>query len=136
MVKRMIVMLVAVGVVFGAIFGFQIFKAKMIKQAIAALSNPPQAVSTITASSQQWSSNIESVGSLRAVNGANMSTQVAGIVSKIHFESGADVKQGDLLFELMAEDDIAHLDALKATAELARITYERDKRLVNTQAVS
>ncbi|HEY6833631.1 MAG TPA: efflux RND transporter periplasmic adaptor subunit [Pseudolabrys sp.] len=136
MVKRMIFMLVGVGLVFGAIFGFQIFKAKMIRQAIAALSNPPQTVSTITATSQQWSSNIESVGSLRAVNGANMSTQVAGIVSQIHFESGADVKKGDLLFELMAEDDIAHLEALKATAELARITYERDKRLVNTQAVS
>ena len=121
MIKRMIFMLIAVGIVLGGIFGFQAFKAKMIAQAMAGLANPPQTVSTIAASAQQWTSDVEAVGSLRAVNGANLSSQVAGIVSALHFESGADVKKGDLLVELMANDDVAKLDALKATAELARI---------------
>jgi hypothetical protein len=77
----------------------------MIAQAMAGLANPPQTVSTIAASTQQWTSDIEAVGSLRAVNGANLSSQVPGIVSALHFESGADVKKGDLLVELMANDD-------------------------------
>lgn len=136
MIKRMIVMLVVVGLVLGAIFGFQAFKAKMIKQALAALSNPPQTVSTIQATEQDWQSRIEAVGSLRAVRGADLSPQVSGTVSAIHFESGMDVKEGTLLVELAAADDIAKLQSLKATASLAKITYERDLRQLKAQAVS
>jgi membrane fusion protein (multidrug efflux system) len=136
MLKRMVMVLVATGLVFGAIFGFQAFKAKMIRQAMSSLSAPPQTVSTIPAKMQEWSTRLEAVGSARAVNGANLSSQVSGIVSALHFESGADVKEGTLLVELMAADDIAHLEALKATAALAKITYERDRRLVTTHAVS
>jgi membrane fusion protein, multidrug efflux system len=55
MFKRMLIMLIAVGFTLGAIFGFQAFKAKMIHQAIAALADPPQTVSTITAKAQSWS---------------------------------------------------------------------------------
>ncbi len=136
MLKRMLIMLVAVGLVFGAVFGFEAFKTKMIQKAIAGLSNPPQTVSTITAKSQTWSSTLEAVGSARAINGVSLSSQVAGTVSAIHFESGTDVKKGTLLIELSSADDVAHLNALKATTELARITYERDLTLLSTKAVS
>jgi membrane fusion protein (multidrug efflux system) len=134
--KRMIIMLILTGLVLGGVFGFQAFKSVMIAKFMATLSNPPQTVSTMTAGSQEWRSQLEAVGSLRAVNGANLSGQVAGIVSAVHFESGADVKKGDLLLELLAEDDKARLEALKATADLARITFERDTNLVKTNAVS
>jgi membrane fusion protein, multidrug efflux system len=136
MLKRMVIMLIAVGLVLVAVFGFEAFKNKMIHHFIATLSNPPQTVSTIVAKSDTWTSKLEAVGTVRAINGVALSSQVAGTVAAIHFESGTDVKQGTLLIELSAADDIAHLDALKATAELARITYERDKTLVSTKAVS
>jgi membrane fusion protein, multidrug efflux system len=136
MLKRMVIMLIAVGLVLAAVFGFEAFKNKMIHKFIASLSNPPQTVSTIVAKSDTWTSKLEAVGTVRAINGVALSSQVAGTVAAIHFESGTDVKQGALLIELSAADDIAHLDALKATAELARITYERDKKLVSTKAVS
>ncbi|MBK3746127.1 efflux RND transporter periplasmic adaptor subunit, partial [Paraburkholderia aspalathi] len=70
------------------------------------------------------------------INGANLAAQVSGIVSALHFKSGADVKQGDLLLELMAADDIAHLAALKATTAIAKLNYERDSILGKTNAVS
>lgn len=136
MIKRMVIMLVAVGVVFGLFFGFQAFKAKMISKAIAALRNPPQTVSTMTARSQQWATRLKAVGSTRAVNGANLSFQVAGIVSAIHFESGSHVKKGAPLIELNSAEDVAHLDALKATTALAQLTYDRDKALIQSHAVS
>jgi membrane fusion protein, multidrug efflux system len=136
MIKRLTIMLLATGLVFGAVFGFQIFKAKMIEQAMAALANPPQTVSATTAQTQEWQPQIEAVGSVRAVNGANLSSQVPGIVSAIHFESDKDVTQDTLLLELQAADDIAHLESLKATTELSRITYERDSKLVKSSAVS
>ena len=136
MLKRMIIMLVSVALTFGAVFGFLAFKARMISSIMAAQSNPPQAVSTAVVASAAWQPRLEAVGSARAVNGANLSSQISGIVSAIHFESGADVKQGSPLVDLIAEDDIAHLEALKATTELARLTYERDQRLVRTKAIS
>jgi membrane fusion protein, multidrug efflux system len=136
MIKRMILMLVVVGLVFGAILGFQMFKAKMIKQALAALSNPPQTVSTVQAAEQDWRSQLEAVGSLRAVRGADLSPQVAGTVSAIHFESGMDVKEGALVVELASADDLAKLQSLRANAALAKLTYERDLRQLKAQAVS
>jgi membrane fusion protein, multidrug efflux system len=136
MLKRMVIMLVSVALTFGAVFGFLAFKARMISQIMAAQSNPPQAVSTAVVASAEWQPRLEAVGSARAVNGANLSSQISGIVSAIHFESGADVRQGTPLVDLTAEDDVAHLEALKATTQLARLTYERDQRLVKTKAIS
>jgi membrane fusion protein (multidrug efflux system) len=136
MLKRMVIMLVSVALTFGAVFGFLAFKAGMVSRIMAAQSNPPQAVSTAAVALAPWQPRLEAVGSARAVNGANLSSQISGIVSAIHFESGADVKQGSPLVDLIAEEDIAHLEALKATTELARLTYQRDQRLVKTKAVS
>lgn len=134
--KPMIIMLLAVALVFGAVFGFELFRTKMINQAMVKLRNPPQTVSTVVAKSERWQNKIEAVGSARAVNGANLSFQVPGTVSAIHFKSGADVKKGDLLVELGAADDIAHLEALKATASLAQLNYNRDQTLVGRDAIS
>jgi membrane fusion protein (multidrug efflux system) len=132
----MAIMLVLVAAVFAAIFGFEAFKARMIDKAIAGLRNPPQTVSTITAATQPWQKRLEAVGSTRAEKGANLSSQVSGIVKAIHFQSGAKVEKGTLLVELEAADDIAHLQALKATEALAQLNYDRDSRLLKTDAVS
>jgi membrane fusion protein (multidrug efflux system) len=129
-------MLIGTGLVLGGVFAFQAFKAKMIEQAMAALANPPQTVSTTVARVQEWQPQIEATGSVRAVNGANLSSQVSGIVTAIHFESGKEMTQGTLLLELQAADDNARLESLKATAELSRITYERDSKLLKSFGVS
>ena len=134
--KRMIIMLALTALVLAAVFGFEAFKAVMIRKFLATLSNPPQTVSTMVAASSEWRSQIEAVGSVRAVNGANLSAQVAGTVSALHFDSGADVKKGDLLLELESSEDLAKLAALKATAALAKMNYERDRILVKSNAVS
>src|SRR6185437_3812395 len=98
--------------------------------------NPPQTVSTMVAGTQDWQPELRAIGTLRAVRGADLSPQVGGTVSAIHFDSGADVKEGDLLIELSSADDVAKLNSLKAQAELARITLERDQRQLQAQAVS
>lgn len=136
MAKRMIIMLIAVGVVFGAVFGFEAFRASAIKKFLAAHGSPAQTVSTMKAAVEAWKPQLEAVGSLRAVNGANLSAQVSGIVSAIHFQSGSDVEKGALLLELMDADDIAKLRSLQANAALAQITYERDLKQFRAQAVS
>lgn len=136
MIRRMIIMLVAVGIVLGGYFAFQQFKAKMIHQFLATLSNPPQTVSTVVAANREWQPQLQAVGSLRAVNGAMLSLEVAGVVDKIGFESGQDVQAGQVLLQLRADDDIAKLASLQASAALAQVNYDRDLRQFRAQAVS
>ena len=136
MTKRMIIMLIAVGLVFGGVFGFQIFKNAMIKKFMSAMPQPPQTVSTVTAAVQEWQPQIEAVGSLRAVNGADLAFEVSGIVKELHFKSGDDVAAGDILLTLRADDDSAKLEALKATAALSEIVHQRDQEQFKIKAVS
>jgi membrane fusion protein (multidrug efflux system) len=132
----MVIMLVAVAIVLGAIFGFQVFKGIMIKKFMSAMSSPPQTVSTAKAGFSEWQPNIEAVGSLRAVKGADLSLEVSGIVDSISFNSGDDVDQGALLLKLRSDDDVAKLESLQATAELNQITSDRDEKQFKLQAVS
>jgi membrane fusion protein (multidrug efflux system) len=136
MIKRMVIMLIAVAVVLGGIFGFQLFKAAMIKKFMSAMASPPQTVSATKAGFSAWQPKIEAIGSLRAVNGADLSIEVSGVVGSISFNSGDDVKEGAELLKLRSEDDLAKLQSLQATAELNNITYQRDLQQFKLQAVS
>ncbi|MBZ0093234.1 MAG: efflux RND transporter periplasmic adaptor subunit [Sulfuricellaceae bacterium] len=136
MKKRMIVMLVAAGIVFGGIFAFQAFKAHMIKKFMAAQARPPQTVSTVLAVRQEWLPTIKAVGSLRAVRGADLAPEIAGLVVATPFKSGDTVKAGTLLVQLRADSERARLDSLKAAAELAEITFKRDRDMLKAQAIS
>jgi membrane fusion protein (multidrug efflux system) len=136
MAKRMVIMLVAVAIVLGGIFGFQAFKAAMIKKFMRAMSAPTQTVSAAKAEYTQWQPQLEAVGSLRAVKGADLSLEVSGVVDSIMFKSGDDVKQGALLLKLRSDDDAAKLESLQATSELSQITYNRDLKQFKIQAVS
>jgi len=136
MTKRMVLMLLIAGLIFGGIFGFQAFKSYKIKQYLSSQGVPPQTVSTIKASIQKWQPELSAVGTLRAVRGADLAAEVSGVISAIHFRSGEEVKAGAPLLQLNAATDIAQLESLKANAELAELTYRRDQRQLKVQAVS
>jgi membrane fusion protein, multidrug efflux system len=136
MTRRMVIMLAVVAIVFGGVFGFQAFKAAMIKKFMHALSSPVQTVSAATARYSSWQPTIEAVGSLRAVKGADLAIEVSGIVDSISFKSGDDVKAGAVLLKLRADDDAAKLASLQATAQLSEITSQRDLKQFKIQAVS
>jgi membrane fusion protein (multidrug efflux system) len=108
----------------------------MIKKFISAMGSPPQTVSAISAALSEWQPKVEAVGSLRAVLGADLSLEVAGVVDTITFNSGDDVAQGKQLLKLRAGDDAAKLESLQAMADLSEIVYERDQKQFKMQAVS
>jgi len=134
--RRMIIMLAATGVVLGGVIAFISFGHYMRDKFMHSMSQPPQTVSAVLATSQLWQPKLSAIGSFRALNGADLSAAVAGLVSAIHFESGAHVKAGTLLVELAQADDVAKLNSLKATAALARITLQRDLQQLKFQGVS
>ncbi|PKU23549.1 efflux RND transporter periplasmic adaptor subunit [Telmatospirillum siberiense] len=136
MVKRMILMLVLVGLVFGGIFGFEAFRGIMIQKFMASMGGQPQTVATTKAEVQEWQPHLEAIGSLRAVKGADLSLETSGVVDVITFNSGDDVPAGAVLLRLRDADDVAKLQSLEATAELAQITYRRDEQQLQAHAIS
>lgn len=136
MIKRMLLMLVLVGVVLGGLFGFKVFVNGKIKEAMAGMANTPQTVSAAKATASDWQPSIDAVGSLRAVRGADLSLEVPGVVEEIRFRSGDEVQAGQILLRLRADDEVAKLQSLEATAQLAQITYDRDVRQLKAQAIS
>ncbi|MGV1759903.1 efflux RND transporter periplasmic adaptor subunit [Rhizobium sp. A22-96] len=136
MIKRMVIMLIVIGLILGGIFGFQAFKNRMIAAYLANLKAPPQTVSTITAATSPWQTTLQSIGSFNAVEGANLSAQVQGIVQKIGFEDGQDVKKGDLIVQLLADQQIATLQQYQASAANAQIAYDRDSKLIKANTIA
>ncbi|ABS66307.1 efflux RND transporter periplasmic adaptor subunit [Xanthobacter versatilis] len=136
MKKRMILMLAAVALVFGALYGFQLFKASMIKQALASLRDPPQTVATTVAGLTPWQSTVKAVGSVRAEAGADLALESSGTVAKINFKSGDEVREGQVLLQLRDEQEVANLAALKATADVSAIILNRDQEQLKIHAVS
>lgn len=129
-------MLVAVGLILGGVFGFLAFKQHMMQKHMSSMGSPAQTVSTTKATLSEWQSELRGVGSIRAVKGVDISSELAGSIEEIRFDSGDSVKQGELLVKLRADDDIARLRMLEAKAKLAEITYNRDLVQLKVQAVS
>lgn len=134
--KRMLVMLGLV-VLFGtgiALVFLHNFHAKMA--AYAKMTPPPAAVTTLTAKPQTWQPMLNAVGSLKAVNGVLVSTDLAGIVSEIAFESGKPVQKGALLVRLDTKQEEAQLAAAQARLDLAQVSLNRKKDLLDKKAAS
>ena len=134
MTKRMLIMIGAVIVLIAALAGG---KYLQIKKLIASIPKPqPQTVSTIEVQAQPWQSQLKSVGTLSPVRGADLASEVAGLVRSVHFKSGQDVSAGALLVQLSADSDAAQLQALQAAADQAETTLKRDQAQLAVRAVS
>ncbi|MBP0595775.1 efflux RND transporter periplasmic adaptor subunit [Paraburkholderia sp. LEh10] len=136
MTKRMIIMLICVGVLLGALVGFNLFRAHMLKKFMASNAVPPATVTAAVAGYQTWQPQLAAVGSLRAVRGVDVTTEVAGLVREIAFSSGQEVKAGQVLVRLNDDSDRAQLASLQAAAELAQTVYKRDKAQFDIQAIA
>jgi membrane fusion protein (multidrug efflux system) len=136
MIKRMVIMLVCVGLLFGGIFGFKAFTARMARKAMNENRQPPVTVSAMKAEYHTWQPQLRAVGTTRAVRGVDVTTEIAGLVVSLDFKSGEEVKEDQVLVQLNADADVALLHALQAEAELARTTLDRDKRQFDIKAIS
>ena len=133
--RRMRIMLICVAVLFGAIFLYKAFMGMMIKRYMANQSHIVT-VSTMKVVTTPWQPRLIAAASLRAIQGVNVTTELAGMVQTIYFTPGAQVKAGTVLVQLNADSDIASLHALQANSKLAKITYDRDKSQFKIEGVS
>ncbi|WP_200173913.1 efflux RND transporter periplasmic adaptor subunit [Ectothiorhodospira shaposhnikovii] len=134
--RRMILMLLVVSLLLGGVFGYKAFINALITDIF---DNMPEPVATITATEareQVWRPQLEAVGSFAAVQGADLTTEVSGIVQEILFDNGARVRAGEVLMRLDSRTDVAQLRRLEAAARLADLELERARRLVRQNNIS
>ncbi len=104
---------------------------------------PPREVDVLTIKTEPFTVVAELPGRIEPVRVAEVRARVAGIVLKRTFEEGADVKAGDLLFQIdpapfKAALSRAEGELARAEAQLfqAQATVERYQPLVKINAVS
>jgi membrane fusion protein (multidrug efflux system) len=133
--RRLAIVLVLMILLVGGAVGFNMVKAHFIKLAMGQNASVPQTVSTATVEYSEWQPQVQAVGSLRAIHGIEVTTEVAGLVRKVAFRSGSEARAGQILLQLNADPDIAQLQALMAEANLAALTYHRDLIQYQAQAI-
>jgi membrane fusion protein, multidrug efflux system len=135
MVKRMLIMLAVVALVIGSL---AYFKTRQIKTAMAAggYAPPPEAVTTTVAKQERWPSTFKAIGSAVAIHGVTVSADLPGTVAKILFESGKQVREGEILVQLDTKQEQAQLESAIAAQELAKIRYARTRDLLKSGVIS
>ena len=134
--KQLILVVVILIVVFGAIFGGKFYANHRAAVAASQRSFPPVSVSTAVARDEPWSPEVNVVGSLEAVDGTEITAQIAGNVTRIAFPSGARVHAGQLLVSLDDSSQLALLHADQAKLKLAAATVTRVQKLYAAHAAS
>lgn len=136
MSKRMMVLLAAAVLVFGGLIGAKWFGSRMMNQYFDNMPMPPSVISTIEARADTWLSEVTAVGSVAALHGADLTTEVNGIVEKIYFDNGSEVKAGDVILTLDDATDRAQLKALQAAERLAELERNRVQSLFQRKSIS
>lgn len=101
---------------------------------------PPVSVAEVLARNvRQWH---EFSGRLVAINQVDVRPRVTGVIDKVHFEDGAQVRQGDVLFTIDPRPFAAELirtEGLLGSAEaqlaLTRAELSRAERLIKVRAI-
>ena len=128
----------------GAIFGtLALFLAladvkafQFRKMGASPMTMPPTTVSSAVVKEEDWAPTLSAVGSISAVQGAIVSTELGGIVSEVGFQSGSEAKKGDVLLKLDSSSEEALLHTAEADLELARANLQRERDLAGRKVVS
>jgi len=134
MKRRILLAALGVALVFLVLAGV---KALQIRK-LATTPPPPmfESVSPAIAKREKWQRSLSAIGSVTAVQGINVTTELAGTVKEIAFESGGVVAKGDLLVRLDTSLEEAQLRAAEAQMEWARVSLERARKLRAIDTVS
>jgi len=97
---------------------------------------PPEAVGSAVAQTDVWEGTLSAVGSIASVKGVALSNDAAGVVTRISFESGSIVKQGQVLVELDSSVERAQLASARSRRDIAQITAQRSRTLLASNVIA
>lgn len=133
--RRLLIMLAVVLLVVLALAGYKGLSVyRQIQQFSAP--KPPVSVGVATVQQRPWQGRLSGVGSLKALQGVDLSLEVAGTVKTLQFESGQHVKAGQILLQLDSDVEAALVGTAQADLGLAQVDYGRGSQLIGSQAIS
>ncbi|MGD8999677.1 MAG: efflux RND transporter periplasmic adaptor subunit [Granulosicoccaceae bacterium] len=135
MSKRWILTPSLLALITAAVVGF-LYWQNLQQQSAKPRGFPPTVIAATEVIQENWQPSLQSVGSLVAINGINVSTEVNGIVSGIVFASGQPVEQDQVLIRLDDSVDQAALEALRAERKLAEVQFRRASDLLKKRVMS
>jgi multidrug efflux system membrane fusion protein len=105
---------------------------------------PPASLVTVTrANVADVPLYLDEIGKSGAFESVTVTPQVGGRITERHFQDGADLSKGQLLFVIDPRPYQAQLDSAKASLaqakaalELAKVQFARDEELVGSKAIS
>src|SRR6186713_2862197 len=113
MKKRVFLITTVALLVVGAIFGAKFYKLRQASAAMAAMRPKPASVATAPAVAQTWRSELSAVGTVESFQGVTLRSEIEGRIVRIAFESGAVIKEGDVVVELDIASETAQLNSLE-----------------------
>lgn len=131
--KRMIIFLI---ILFGGIVGWNLLRSFFIARFFASFKMPPAHVAAHPATQETWHPYLYAIGTFAAKNGVEINSEVGGIISKIHFESGQHVDAGDPLIQMDDSVDQATLSDNEAQLAFAELNFKRQQELIKTHSTS
>src|SRR5438045_3410973 len=97
---------------------------------------PATTVTSVPVKEEDWAPRLSAVGSVSAVQGAVLSTDLAGTVAEVKFESGAVAKKGDVLVRLDVSSEEGQLRTAEADLELASQDLGRTRDMRGRKVIS
>ena len=130
MKKRILIAFVIVVIVTGTLGGIKAFQIRKMIAYGEQFVPPPATVTATQAETNAWVRELDSVGSLEAVQGVTVSAELPGKVVKIAFTPGANIEAGDLIVQQDISSETAQLRAANTNVELTRLNFDRAKELI------
>jgi len=135
-IKKLILTILGVLLVGAALVSTKLEQFRAMGEAGAKMVPPPQVVTSAVARNDSWENTVVSTGSLVAVQGLVMRTEVPGRIVRIAFESGNAILAGEILVELDVSTEKAQLRAAEAAAALAKADLARARDLHKKRTMS
>ncbi|SDO21557.1 membrane fusion protein, multidrug efflux system [Pseudomonas arsenicoxydans] len=133
--RRMLIMLGVVLLIVPVLAAYKAFSIYTMIQGFSA-PRPPISVAVATATEQPWQARLPTVGTLKALQGVDLSLEIAGTVTDVQFQSGQKVKAGQPIVQLDSDVEKALLETAMADLGLSTVNYNRGSQLVGSQAIS
>lgn len=135
LLRRFLITIVVMALVIAALAaGWWSHMSKQIAQFTAP--KPPISVSATLSDELQWQSRLPAIGTLKALQGVDLTVESSGTVRSVLFRSGEKIGLNQPIIQLDSEVEEATLATSEAERGLAQVEFERARSLVSRQALS
>lgn len=126
-------------VVLGGLVGIKALQIRTLMafgEEAKAAGPPPEAVAVATAETRPWETTLDSIGTIESARGVALATEAAGVVSRLGFDSGDAVHEGEVVLELDTKVERAALASAVTARDLARLEAARARQLFSAGAIA